>query len=289
MAAPTRSVIYYIGADRFMYEYVPEGNGNRCVKKSYSIPPWMDLWSAVASYNEMVVIVGGLNRGEVNLVGGLNPGECDKRAVLINMGINPKDQQLPDLPETRYGSGVVLLHKEIYVVGGFNKDRRGSDSVYYLSAGMNAWQARKSMPFAVSHALVIQHRHSVFVLGGQSGNHIFLNSVLKYNIANDTWKRCSDMLVHCNSYVAGVVVYEGRIKVITVDQCVTYDVDNDVWYTELYKKLGGGVNAFVYRGQICAVVQNGDIWSIMRYDDKFNVWKTEYERIDQAWCEKFFC
>ena len=283
MATPdvkrTQSAIYYIAKDRLMYHYVPEDDTNRLVKKPYSIPLWVDDGSALASYKEKVVIVGGFNCGEGN-----------KSAVLVNLvKINPKDQQLPDLPEPHYYSGVVLSHYDMYVVGGFNKERRQLDSVYYLSNSMNTWQAKKSMPLAVSHPLVIQHQQSIFVLGGQDANWCRLNSVLKYNIANDTWKRCSDVLVPCNSYVAGVVVYKNKIKVITVDQCVTYDVDSDVWYTELYKKLGDAVNAFVYRGQICAVVQNGDIWSMMSYDDKFNVWKTEKKSIDKVWHGKLFC
>ena len=275
---PTRAVIYYIGADRLMYQYVPEGNAIRCVKKLYANRPWVDVGSAVASYNEMVVIVGGLNRGD-----------GDKRTMLINLGTKPSDQLLPDFPEPRYGSGVVISHYEMYVVGGFNKDSSQLDSVYYLTDSMNAWQAKKSMPLAVSHPLVIQHRQSIFVLGGQGVDHSRLNSVLKYNIADDTWKRCSDMLVHCDSHVAGVVVYQNRIKVITVDQCVTYDVDNDMWYTELYAKLGDAVNAFVIRGQIWAAVQNGCKCSMMSYNHVFNVWKTKYERIHQAWSAKLFC
>ena len=275
---PKRSVIYYIGTGRLMYQYVQEANANRCVKRSYANRPWVDVGSALASHNEVVIIVGALNRGE-----------GDKRAVLIKMGINPNDQQLPDLPEPRYGLGIVLSYHEMYVVGGFNKDNRQSDSVYYLTASMNAWQAKKSMPLAVGDPLVIQHRQSIFVLGGQGVNYSFLNSVLKYNIAGDTWKRCKDMLVHCDRHVAGVVVYKNRIKVITVNQCLTYDVDNDMWYTELYTKLGDKLNAFVYRGQICAAVQNDGKCSIMSYDDRFNVWKTEYERIDQVWCTKLFC
>ena len=44
------------------------------------------------------------------------------------------------------------------------------------------------------------------------------------------------------------------------------------------------------RGQICAAVQNDDsTFSMMSYDDVDNVWKTEHERIDNAWYTWFFC
>ena len=279
MAAPTKSVVYYIGKDRSMYEYKFVANANRCVKKLYEIPLWVDDGSAIGSHNDTVVIVGGLNLGE-----------GDKSAMFINKKTYPKDKQLPDLPEPRYFSGVVVSHHDMYVVGGYNQVSRQLDSVYHLSVGMDAWQAKKSMPLAVSHPLVIQYRQSIFVLGGQDVNYNRLNSVLKYNIDDDAWKLCRGMPVACDSHVAGVVVYKNNIKVITEDRCVTYDVDNDKWFDmKLYKKLSDKVNAFVYRGQICAAVQNGDIWSMISYHDVFNVWKIQCESIDQAWWGRFFC
>ena len=262
-----------------MYEYKFEANASRCVNTLYTISLWVDDGSAVASHNKSVVFVGGSNRGK-----------GDKRAVFINEETYPKDKQLPDLPEPRYFSGVVISHHDVYVAGGYNKDNRQLNSVHHLSIGSDAWQRKKSMPLAVSHPLMIQHRQCIYVLGGQDFNYNRLNSVLKYNIADDTWKQCRDMLVPCDSHVAGVVVYKNNIKVITEDRCVTYDVDNDTWSDiKQYKKLGDKVNAFVYRGQICAVVQNSDIWSMISYHNVFNVWKTECERIEQAWWGRFFC
>ena len=115
-------------------------------------------------------------------------------------------------------------------------------------------------------------------------------SVLKYNIEDDTWKRCMDMLVLCDSHVAGVVVHEGRIKVLTVDKCITYADDINTWSDiKRHNQLGDKVHAFVRSGQIYAAVQNGDTYSMMSYDDKDKMWKTEHERIDQAWRAKLFC
>ena len=96
------------------------------------------------------------------------------------------------------------------------------------------------------------------------------------------------MPVACVSYEVGVVVHEDRIKVITVDKCLMYD-DNDTWTVKQYNGLGEAVNAFVRRGQIWAAVRNGDTYMLMSYDDVDNVWKTEHERIDNAWYTGFFC
>ena len=147
-----------------------------------------------------------------------------------------------------------------------------------------------SIPHAVQSPLVIQHQQHIYVLGGYNNSGTQLSSVSQYNIMDNTWKRCSDMPVACRSGEAGVVVHEGRIKVITVDKCLIYAHDTDTWTVKQYNKLGDAVNAFVRRRQICAVVRNDDnTFSIISYDDVDDVWKTEHEKIDNALSTKLFC
>ena len=269
-----RSGIYYIGNGHCMYQYVSKDGNNECVKMM-NIPEWVDHCSSVASHRERVVIVGGGN----------NYAD-DKRALLLDMTDNTKVTQLPDLPEPRCDTGVVLLDNDVYVVGGVN-NRCCLSSVYYLSLGSDAWQTKKSMPHAVQSPLVVQHQQRIYVLGGF--HHGVQSFVSQYNIKNDTWKQCSDMPVACDSYEAGVVVDEGRIKVFTVYKCLMYDDDTDTWTVKQYNRLGNAVNVFVRGRQICAAVQNGDTYRMMSYDDVDNVWKTEHERIDNALYTSLFC
>ena len=272
-----RSGIYYIGTDRSMYQYVSKDGNNECVK-IINLPEWVNNRSAVASHRERVVIVGGGNNGA-----------GDKRALLLDMPDNTKVTQLPDLPEPRYSTGVVLSDNDVYVVGGVN-NRCCLSSVYYLSLGSDAWQTKKSMPHVVQSPLVIQYQQCIYVLGGYSNNNDKQSSVSQYNIKDATWKLCSDMPLACSSEKAGVVVHEGRIKVITVDKCLMYADDTDTWTVKQYDKLGDAINAFVRRGLICAAVQNNDgTFSMMSYNDVGNVWKTEHERIDNACGASLFC
>ena len=271
-----RSGIYYIGNDRCtsMYQYVSKDGNKECVKMM-NLPEWVSNYSSVASHRERVVVVGGRNNGA-----------GDKRALLLDMTDSTKVTQLPDLPEPRYWTGVVLSDNDVYVVGGGN-NRCCLSSVYYLSLGSDAWQTKKSMSYAVQWPLVIKHQQSIYVLGGYNNGH--QSSVSQYNIEDDTWKQCSDMPVVCNSEEAGVVVHEGRIKVITVDKYLIHADDTDTWTVKQYNKLGGKINAFVRRGQICAVVRNYPTFSMMSYNDVDNVWKTEHEEIDNAWYTWLFC
>ena len=269
------SGIYYITKDHSMYQYVSTAGNNECVKMM-NLPEWVDDRSGVASHRERVVIVGGYNG---------NAG--DKRALLLDMRDNTKVTQLPDLPEPRCNTGVVLSDNDVYVFGGFNNKSSCLSSVYYLPFGSDAWQTKKSMSHKVQCPLVIQHQQCIYVLGGIKFG--YQSSVSQYNIEDDTWKQCSDMPVACDSQDAGVVVHEGKIKVITVDKCLMYDDDTDTWTVKQYNNLGDRVKAFVRGGQIYAAVQNGDTYSMMSYDDVDNVWKTEHERIDNAWNTWLFC
>ena len=176
----------------------------------------------------------------------------------------------------------------MYVVGGCIENESCVNSVHFISSGSDAWQIKKSLPHKVWCSFVIQHQQCIYVLGGFNNEGI-QSSVSQYNIEDDTWKRCHDMPEACSSGYAGVVVHEDRIKVFTVDKCLMYADDTDTWTVKQYNRLGSYVNAFVRRGQICAVVQNGDTYSMMSYDDVDNVWKTEHEKIDNVLHMKLFC
>ena len=270
-----RSGIYYIGENRCMYQYKSKAGNNECVK-IMSLPEWVDVCSVVASHRERVVIVGGWNNGA-----------GDKRGLLLDMTDNTKVTHLPELPKSHSDTRVVLSDNNAYVVGG--GDRCSVSSVYYLSLGSDAWQTKKSMPHAVQCPLVIQHQQCIYVLGGYNNGGI-QSSVSQCNIEDDKWKQCSDMSVACSGEKSGVVVHEGRIKVITVDKCLMYADDTDTWTVKRYNKLGDAINVFVRRGQIYASVQNNDsTFSMLSYNDVDNLWKTEHKRIDNVWFTWLFC
>ena len=270
-----RSGIYYISKDHCMYQYVPKAGNHECVKM-IDLPEWVGHGSYVASHRERVVIVEGFN---------FDKG--DKRALLLDMTDNTTETKLPNLPELRDLTCVVLSDNDVYVVGEGKCVCRSS--VYYLSFGSSAWQIKKSMSRIVKYPFVIHHKQCIYVLGGYNTNGSQSSSVSQFNIKDDTWKQCSDMPVACNSDGAGIVVHEGIIKVITPDKCLVYADDTDTWIVKSYNKLGNAINPIVRRGQICAVVSNDDkTFSTVSYDDVDNVWKTEHEKIDFRWNMRFF-
>ena len=268
------SGIYYIRKDQCMYQCVSKAGINEC-EKMMKLPEWMDKGTSVAAHRQRVVIVGRYN----NSAG-------DKRVLLLDMTNRAKVRQLPDLPERRSYTSVLLSDKEVYVVGGYSSGAYSS-SVYCLSLGSDAWQTKKSMPQKVARPLVIQHQQCIYVLGGCNDG--TQSSVSQYNIEDDTWKQCSDMPIACESSDAGVVVHEDKIKLITVDKCLMYDDDTDTWTAKQYNKLGHKIIAFVKNGKIWAVVWNGLTLIMMSNDDVDNVWKTEHQMNNDGIPAWLFC
>ena len=281
-----QGTIYHIGMDHCMYQYECRAGNNECMKVM-DIPEWVDEHSSVALDGKRMVIVGGEMTGT-------------KRALLVDMRWNTKVTKeqdftapelpisLPDLPVPLSDTGVVLLHNCLYVIGGYDDKCDDSNSVYYLPLGDYTWQTRTSMSRTARWPLVIQHNRCIYVLGGIDSNDQMQSTVSQYSIEDDTWKECGHMPEACDGDEAGVVVHEGRIKVITVDNCMMYDDDTDTWTVQQYDNLGGPVKAFIKRGKIWAVVVN-DRFSLMSYDDVNNLWNTELEGIDNALDTMLFC
>ena len=267
--------MYNLGKDRCLYQIVSTA-GNYEYIKMRTIPEWVDTCSSVSLHRERLVIVGGdLNRG-------------DKRALILNLADNTQETQLPDLPEPLFNMSAVLLDNEVYVVGGYNVKRGRLFCVYYLSIGCDTWETKQPMSHSAQCPLMIHHQHCIYVLGGYI-KYCCQSHVSRYSNADDTWKECSDMPAACSSGDAGVVVHEGRIKVITVEKCLIYDDDTDTWTVKQYNKLGDTLNAFVRKGQIWAVVRRIKTYCVLSYDDVDNAWNTEHQSISNVWHTKLFC
>ena len=281
MATPPTSGPYYIGHNRFLYQYVAERN--RCVKKM-KVPKWVDDGSAVASHGERVVIVGGWN-GDVGR----------KRALLLDMTGRGTVRRLPALPEPLCYTGVILSGNDVYVIGGHNNNNCYLSSVYHLSLGSTAWQKKKSMPLAVHSSLVVRHQQCIYVLGGHSAANCRQDSALRYKIQDDKWQQCR-MPEHFNNNVAGVVVHGKKIKVFRVNKCVTYDVSKESWSVTTYyprtnKAIGKKFNVFVIRGQIHGTVWGKDYehHNMMSYIERNGKWKIQNRWFTAAWHTKLFC
>ena len=268
--------IYYIGKDHCMHQYLFKVGFKEC-RVLMNLPEWVDHGSSVALQRERVVIVGGMN-----------DWNGDKRAMSLDLTNNTKEAQLPDLPELRKCTNVVLSdHGDVYVVGGYNCSGCVS-SVYSLSPGSDTWQTKKSMPQRIRLFLMIQHQQYIYVLGGRIKQTRQL-TVFQYSIMDDIWKQCNDMPVACDNEVAGVVVHEEKIKVITLDKCLIYSDDTDTWTVKQYSNLGDAVKAFVRSGRIWAAVQRRGVLNVMSYDDVDNVWSVEHWRLDNVLNIKLIC
>ena len=275
--------MYYIDKNQCLNQYVST-SGTDESSNMVTLPKWVDNYSSV-TFNKICIVV----------TGGWNNGKGDKRVLLLDMSNQgSKMIQLTDLPQPLRDATVMMTeNNDVYVIGGRSTDRAVISSVYCLSFGSYEWQMKQPMLHAVGRPLVIQRCQYIYALGGHNNDSQppYLSSVSQYNIKDDTWKSCKDLPVASDSTVAGVVVHEDRIKVITVDKCLMYDDDTDTWTVKSYKKLGDAINAFTKKGQIWAAVKmlHAATFRIMSYDDELNEWTTEVEKVPNAYRVFMFC
>ena len=261
--------IYYISRDKCLYQCVAKAGNDEFIKVM-NIPGGLHPCSTVALHRKRLVITGGVPITQAFLL-----DIADKTNV-----------QLPNLPLPVRCPGVVLTDDEVFVFGG-RVNSRIVNTVYSLSLGDDTWQTMPSMPSAVDKPLVVQHLQYIYVLGGNcnyDGQSVFL-----YNMADSTWKQCSDMPVICSSDDSGVVVHGDKIKVFTPDRCLLYADDMDTLIVKKYDILGEYVNVFIKRGQLWAATEDKDrSYSLKSYDDENNEWKTEKKNIKNALCTRYF-
>ena len=268
--------VYYIGTDLCLYQYVSKADNDECIQVM-NIPNGMNHSSVVALHRKRLVIMGATGYGQIQM--------------LLDMTDKTNVVMLPGL--IVHSSGVILTDDVVFVFGGrigggMEISNRTVNTVHYLSLADDTWQTMLPMPHAVYCPLVVQHQQHIYVMGGNNNRGRQQQSVSQYSMEADTWKRCSDMPIACNSDYAGVVVHGGTIKVITRDRFLLYADDTDTWSVQQYHVLGRNVNAFIKRGQIWAAVCNNGKFNIMSYDDENNVWKTEKKIIKKAWCTRYF-
>ena len=239
--------------------------------KSQNPIRWMDAGSSITTYDKGLVVVGAQNGGTgSNLI-----------SFLEITGGRYKEEKLPYLHQNVWNTSVVVVADHVYVMGGVNKSQGNeSNTMFRLNVNKKLWRKLHSIPDRPDDFLTIHNHNFIYVLGGPM-------QVQLYDIASEKWKRCKDMPHECSKSKCGVVVYRNKVTVVTPDQCMMYDMDNDQWKVNSYPKLGSRVQAMIYRDSIWACVEDRTIYTIKYYDLDKNIWTTKPEVSPKEWLASY--
>ena len=278
------SKIVYVDKKDGFSEYFGSSTGWSDVR---SLIDWMDKGSSIGTYT-------GRDRSyDLIVAGAENSGTGGQLVSFIDLSDAGREVKQVDLRRVHWDGTVIAIDNYIYVVGGYvvlKGITLPSDHMYRLNINKGKWRPLEPPVNAESllGAMVIYDHNFIYVLGGQDP---MKTSVQVFDHFNETsgWKKRKDMPSGCNRDDSGVIVYRGKVTVITPDQCMQYSREKDSWHTEKYTcgSLGKSVQPLIYEGCIVACVEHNVDYTILQYDIDENEWTPKMEGPKKAWSSKY--
>jgi hypothetical protein len=161
-------------------------------------------------------------------------------------------QRLPPLPVEVEGAAVASYKGKLWVVGGLSADepRLKLDTVFTFDPGDRTWTRGPSLPFPVSHAVLVSG-FGLYLIGGwiDTGGS---KRVLKYNDADKVWV---DDIALPEARVSGAAAFDGGKILFAGGTRPDNSAADDIWAFQNGKWLEIGKLA---RGrQKLAAISNG--------------------------------
>jgi N-acetylneuraminic acid mutarotase len=182
---------------------------------------------------------------------------------------------------TRSEFGACMLAGELYVIGGFSTDPRGSlSSVEKYTPSSDTWSAVAPLPSArYSHAAVAVGS-AIYVLGGICERRE-VASVLKFDSTQGTWSAVESMpeprRLHAACAIGSdIYVFGGRFRNGFQTSVFKYDTVTNTWSTLAPMPLPCADHSVsVLNGDQVYIVGVGeDGKSVLRFDTASGVWST---------------
>ena len=220
--------------------------------------PWIDYMSSVQTYQDGLIVVGT----------GHKEGKRHVSYVDLKAGVV---QELPDLPQSASGAGVVCVGEEVYVLGGWHIEYEGAVNTAWKLVNKQQWEQLSPLIHAVSTPICAIHMDTIYVIG--SANTACTDThVQSFNMNTKTWALKKELPRGCYRYDSGVVIHADKLTVITKDQMMSYDDVTDNWDIIKYDSITNGrsVVAMKHGSQICAGVKEER--KVLQYDPQGNSW-----------------
>ena len=219
--------------------------------------PWMDFMSIVQTYLDGLIVVSAMNSE-----GSKHVSYVDLKAGVV--------QELPDLPQSVNGVGVVCVEEEVYVLGGWCNEHKNVMNVAWKLVNKQQWEQLPSMIHNVNTPTCAIHKDTIYVISSPNTASTDTH-VQSFNINTMTWALKKELPRGCCKFESGVVIHADKLTVITNDQMMSYDDVTDNWDIVKYNSITDRVlmTPMKHEGQICA-----HVWDkkVLQYDPQDNSW-----------------
>lgn len=132
-------------------------------------------WAALEAPPELSRRDAGiaLVNGEIWVAGGITGRRAVSRVDIYDIAAN-RWRRGPDLPQARAGHALVFDGSAVLALGGRGEDLRSThDTVFAITPGSGAWQAREALLSARTETAGAALDDAVFVIGGGVGGGVF--------------------------------------------------------------------------------------------------------------------
>jgi N-acetylneuraminic acid mutarotase len=153
------------------------------------------------------------------------------------------------MPTARSGFGMAVVNREIYAIGGYNKDQTDFSAVNEkYDPTLNTWVEKTPMPtHRVSFGIAV-FENKIYIFGGQilvNGHRQVITTTEVYDPASDTWAIKTPMPHLGGDFAANVVVGDKIYAISTYND--VYDPAKDSWSTKaaILEPVAHSANAVV--------------------------------------------
>ena len=114
--------------------------------------------SSVQTYLDSLIVVSAMI------------SEGSKHVSYVDLKAGVVVQELPDLPQSVNGVGVVCVGEEVYVLGGWCNEHKNVMNVAWKLVNKQQWEQLPSMIQNVNMAICAIHKDTIYVFGSANTN-----------------------------------------------------------------------------------------------------------------------
>jgi len=116
--------------------------------------------------------------------------EAETGKIDITPATEPTEEiweSLAPMPTPRTEVMAIPVGERIYVIGGFDKDGRGTNTVEVFDTINNSWKAVSPIPEELHHVGATAHNEEIYIVGGYKNGWQPSDLLFIYNTVTDTW------------------------------------------------------------------------------------------------------